>query len=211
VAFPHDYLHPNEELVLDLKPHWYRLLPSGAALVGALVLGIVVWANTDNQAISIVVGLIILGTLGWFGSSYASWTSTHFVVTSDRLIHREGIVRRSGIEIPLDRINTVHSSQNILERMIGAGDLTIESASAEGRSEFHDIRKPTKVQNEIYVAKDNAENRRFERMAQTASGAPAPAGPSIPEQIDQLDALRQRGVISDEEFERKKAELLGRM
>jgi uncharacterized membrane protein YdbT with pleckstrin-like domain len=211
VAFPQDYLHPNEELILDLKPHWFGLVPAGAALVAALVLGVVVWANTDNQVISILVGLLILGTLGWFGSSYASWTSTHFVVTSDRLIHREGIVRRSGIEIPLDRINTVHSSQNLFERMIGAGDLTIESASAEGRSEFHDIRRPTQVQNEIYVAKENAEERRFQRMAQSATPAAAPAGPSIPEQIEQLDSLRQRGVISDDEFERKKAELLGRM
>jgi uncharacterized membrane protein YdbT with pleckstrin-like domain len=211
VAFPHDYLHPNEELVLDLKPHWFRLLPPGAALGLSLLVGIVVLVNIDNQVVNILVGLVILGTLGWFGSAYASWTSTHFVVTSDRLIHREGIVTRSGIEIPLDRINAVHSSQNLFERLIGAGDLTIESASAEGRSEFHDIRKPTKVQNEIYVAKEGAENRRFERMAQSASGTPTPAAPSIPEQLDQLDALRQRGVISDEEFERKKAELLGRM
>ena len=211
MAFPQDYLHPNEELILDLKPHWFGLVPAGAALAAALALGVVVWANTDNQAISILVGLLILGTLGWFGTSYASWTSTHFVVTSDRLIHREGIVRRSGIEIPLDRINTVHSSQSMFERMIGAGDLTIESASAEGRSEFHDIRKPTMVQNEIYVAKENAEERRFQRMAQSATPAAAPPGPSIPEQIEQLDSLRQRGVISEDEFERKKAELLGRM
>ncbi len=211
MAFPHDYLHPNEELILDLKPHWFRLVPSGAALAASLVLGVLVWANVDNQVVSILVGLLILGTLGWFGVSYASWTSTHFVVTSDRLIHREGIVSRSAIEIPLDRINTVHSSQGLFERLIGAGDLIIESASVEGRSEFHDVRKPTQVQNEIYVAKESAEDRRLQRLAQAGSGAAAPSGPSIPEQIEQLDALRQRGVISEEEFARKKAELLGRM
>jgi uncharacterized membrane protein YdbT with pleckstrin-like domain len=211
VAFPQDYLHPNEELVLDLKPHWFRLVPSSAALAAALIVGVVVWANVDNQAVSIAVGVLILAALGWFGASYASWTSTHFVVTSDRLIHREGIVSRSGVEIPLDRINTVFSSQSLFERMIGAGDLTIESAGAEGRQEFHDIRKPTQVQNEIYVAKEADENRKYDRIAQSAAGTSAPAGPSIPEQIDQLDSLRQRGVISPEEFERKKAELLGRM
>jgi uncharacterized membrane protein YdbT with pleckstrin-like domain len=210
VAFPHDYLHPNEELVLDLKPHWFRLVPSSATLVGSLVLGVLVWAKVDNQVVSILVGLLILGALGWFGISYTSWTSTHFVVTSDRLIHREGIVSRSAVEIPLDRINTVHSSQGLFERLIGAGDLVIESASAEGRSEFHDVRKPTQVQNEIYIAKERAEDRRFERYAQGGAAAAA-AGPSIPEQIEQLDALRQRGVISEEEFARKKAELLGRM
>ena len=34
---------------------------------------------------------------------------------------------------------------------------------------------------------------------------------SIPEQIEKLDELRQRGVITREEFEAKKAQLLDRM
>jgi uncharacterized membrane protein YdbT with pleckstrin-like domain len=217
VAFPADYLHPNEELILHLKPHWFRLVPASGSLAAALLIGLLVWINVDNQFVSIVVGLLILGTLGWFGVVYARWTSTHFVVTSDRLIHRVGLVSRAGVEIPLDRINTVFSAQSLFERIVGAGDLTIESAGAEGRQEFHDIRKPTRVQNEIYVAKENAENRRYDRMGQSASNSAAaaspatPSAPSIPEQIEQLDALRQRGVISEEEFERKKAELLGRM
>lgn len=211
MAFPQDYLHPNEKLIFDLKPHWFRLVPSSAALAVSLILGIFVFARVDNQVVSILVGVLILGVLGWFGASYGSWATTHFVLTSDRLIHRTGIISRSGIEIPLDRINTVFSSQSLFERMIGAGDLTIESAGAEGRQEFHDVRKPTQVQNEIYIAKETDENDRYDRIAQAAAGSSAPVAPSIPEQIDQLDALRQRGVISPEEFDRKKAELLGRM
>ncbi len=212
MAFPEDYLHPNEDLVLDLKPHWFRLVPAGASLAAALILGLVVFTQTENDVLSILVGVLILAVLGWFGSTYASWATTHFVLTSDRLIHRTGIVSRTGVEIPLDRINTVFSSQSLFERMIGAGDLTIESAGAEGRQEFHDIRKPTQVQNEIYIAKENDENKRYDRIAQSAAaGSGGSSAPSIPEQIDQLDALRQRGVISPEEFERKKAELLGRM
>ena len=211
MAFPHDYLHPTEELLLDLKPHWFRLVPSTAALVVSLLVGLFVLVNFDNQAVRILMGLVILVALGWFGASYSQWTSTHFVVTSDRLIHREGLISRSGTEIPLDRINTVFTSQSLFERLVGAGDLTLESAGAEGRQEFHDIRKPTLVQNEIYVAIEANENRKYDRIAQSANSGAPPAGPSIPEQIDQLDALRQRGVISSEEFERKKAELLGRM
>ncbi|MGY6502244.1 MAG: PH domain-containing protein [Acidimicrobiales bacterium] len=211
MAFPQDYLHPNEELILDLKPHWFRLIPSVGALSASLLLGVLVLVTIDNQVIRILVGLLILVALGWFGTSYASWTSTHFVVTSDRLIHREGLISRSGTEIPLERINTVFTAQNLFERLLGAGDLTIESAGAEGRQEFHDVRKPTQIQNEIYIAMENNENRKYDRIAQSAAGGGQSAGPSVPEQIDQLDALRQRGVISDEEFERKKTELLGRM
>ena len=209
MAFPDEYLHGNETLLLDLRPHWFRMLPSTAALVAAIAVGLLVITQVDNQAVSILAGVLVLVALGWFGSSYASWASTHFVLTSDRLIHREGILRRAGIEIPLERINTVFSSQSLFERAIGAGDLVIESASTEGRQEFQDMRKPGMIQNEIYVAMEANENRKYDRISAGSPAAPAPA--SVPEQIEQLDSLRQRGVISEEEFSRKKSELLDRM
>lgn len=208
MAFPADYLHPNEELVLDLKPHWFTLAPSLAALVVALVVGLIVVTSDVHSVVNILVGVLLVAAVAWFGTEYARWTSTHFVLTSDRLIHRSGIISRNGIEIPLERINTVFSSQTVFERMIGAGDLVIESASAEGRQEFHDMRKPSSIQNEIYIAMEENENRKYDRIG---GGQAAPAAPSIAEQIEQLDSLRQRGLISEDEFSRKKSELLDRM
>ncbi|QGG94808.1 PH domain-containing protein [Actinomarinicola tropica] len=210
MAFPEDYLHPNEELILDLKPHWFRLVLPAGALVVALLVGLVVVLNEVHAVVNLAVGVLLIAAVAWFGVEYARWVSTHFVLTSDRVIHRSGIISREGIEIPLERINTVFSSQSVFERMIGAGDLVIESASTEGRQEFNDMRKPGSIQNEIYVAMEENENRKFDRIGR--GGAPAPAAaPSIAEQIEQLDSLRQRGLISEEEFTRKKSELLDRM
>lgn len=210
MPFPDDYLHPNEELILDLKPHWFKLVPPLAALVVALVVGLLVALNDVHSVVNILAGLVLLAAVAWFGIEYAKWVSTHFVLTSDRLIHRSGIISRNGIEIPLERINTVFSSQSVFERMIGAGDLVIESASTEGRQEFNDMRKPGSIQNEIYIAMEENENRKFDRIGGGRAAAPA-AGPSVAEQIEQLDSLRQRGLISEEEFSRKKSELLDRM
>lgn len=209
MPFPDDYLHPNETLILNLRPHWFSMVPSTAALLGALIVGLFAIVQVDNQALSILAGVLILAALAWFGVNYAKWVSSHFVLTSDRLIHREGIISRSGIEIPLERINTVFSSQSVFERMIGAGDLVIESASTEGRQEFENMRKPSAIQNEIYVAMEANENRKYDRIGGGAGAAPA--APSIPEQIEQLDSLRERGLISEDEFARKKSELLDRM
>jgi uncharacterized membrane protein YdbT with pleckstrin-like domain len=159
-------------------------------------------------ALLALAGVLVLAALAWFGLTYARWTTTDFVVTSDRLIYRHGVLAKKGIEIPLERVNTVFFSQSILERILGSGDLVIESAGEMGRQNFSNVRKPSAVQNEIYRQMEANENRKFDRI----SGAPRPAaGASIPEQIQQLDALRQQGVLTEAEFQAKKADLLNRM
>ena len=101
-------------------------------------------------------------------------------------------------------------NQSIFERVIGAGDLGIESAGEGGRQQFSNIRRPNIVQNEIYRQVEGLEERRLRRIGQAASGGTAPEL-SIPEQIEKLDQLRRQGVVTDEEFEQKKRELLDRM
>src|SRR5215216_4024366 len=98
--------------------------------------------------------------------------------------------------------------QRIFERLIGAGDLDIESAGREGQSHFEDVRHPDGVQQEIYRQMEvNAK----ETASWSAPQAPAGGGANIPEQIEQLAALRDKGHITVEEFEIKKAALLDRM
>jgi len=209
VGFPDDNLHPQEELILNLTPHWFRLAPATAALLVSIVFGMFAMFAWDVQALSILAGLALVVSAGWFVSSYVSWISDHFVLTTDRVICRKGVIRRSSIEIPLERINTVFSSQSMFERMIGAGDLAIESASQDGRQSFEDMRKPGWIQNEIYVAMENNENRKFDGLR--AGQAPAAAEPTVADQLHQLEDLRQRGVLTQAEFDQKKAELLDRM
>jgi Short C-terminal domain/Bacterial PH domain len=116
-------------------------------------------------------------------------------------------VAKKGIEIPLERVNTVFFNQTVFERMLGAGDLSIESGGETGKQSFSDIRKPSAVQNEIYRQMELNNTRMYGGRHE-----PQPAvAVSIPDQIAQLDALRQQGVLSEAEFAQKKAELLKRM
>ncbi|MEZ5377783.1 MAG: PH domain-containing protein [Acidimicrobiales bacterium] len=212
MGYPTDQLHAREEVVLDLRPHWWFMSRQALALAGAIVIGIASLA-IDNGPVRIIAGLLIVAAVIWFVARYIVWNTTNFVVTTDRLISRSGVLRREGVEIPLERINTVFFAQSIFERMIGSGDLRIESAGEMGVSSFSDIRRPLDVQNEIYIQMENNENRKFDRVAQGMQGvqAPAPAPVSIAEQIQQLDALRQQGLLTNEEFDQKKADLLRRM
>ena len=212
MAFPTKLLNQGEEIILDLRPHWWRIFPASSALGVAVLIGIVAWVN-GNQAFRILGGILVLGALLWFVQNYIKWTSENFVVTTDRVIHRSGILAKSGIEIPLDRINTVFFNQSLFERILGAGDLGVESAGEGGQQTFEAVRKPNLVQQEIYRAMEAGEAKNFRRMGEATASAMggAEAAPTIPEQIEQLDALRRAGTITEAEFEAKKRELLDRM
>lgn len=212
MPFPTNLLTDEEDLILDLRPHWWFLAPAASALFVAVVLGVVALADGWPSEIRFMVGVLVLGSLGYFGIVYARWNTTNFVVTTERVVSRTGVVAKKGIEIPLDRINTVFFSQSLFERMIGAGDLGIESAGEGGRQTFTDIRKPNLVQHEIYRQKEGHEDRKLQKLGNAASaGSAPPAGASIPEQIEKLDQLRRQGVVTDAEFEAKKRDLLDRM
>jgi uncharacterized membrane protein YdbT with pleckstrin-like domain len=220
MPYPEDALHPNEDLILDLHPHWWFFAKSAAVLFVAVV--IAGWALTIHgwEPFKLLVAVFVLVTLAWFVERYIRWISTHFVLTSDRVIYRSGVIGKRGIEIPLERINTIFFQQRIFERVLGLGDLEIESASKDGAQRFDDIKNPSAVQNEIYQQMESNEIKQANRIsgginaAHAANAAPA-APPAregdIPEKIAALAALRDQGHITPAEFEAKKAELLGRM
>ena len=200
---------------MDLSPHWWYFAKPLALLLASIVLGIVsLFAGVAN-IFNLVVAVGILAALGWFGITYLSWSTTNFVVTTDRLISRRGVLSKDSIEIPLEKINTVFSRRSLFERIIGSGDLEIESAGEQGSQTFTDIRDPMEVQNEIYHQKEGNENKLYDRVGESIrSGLEAHSssgGLSIPEQIEKLDDLRRRGALTDAEFDEKKAELLKRL
>jgi uncharacterized membrane protein YdbT with pleckstrin-like domain len=210
VPFDRKLLNDGEDIVLDLHPHWWFFAQPAAALLAAVVLGGWAAVGLDGWGpVKAVLGIGILAALVWFGLHYLRWRTTHFVITTDRLIYRHGVVAKHGIEIPLERVNTVFFSQSIFERIVGSGDLVIESAGEKGQEAFSNVRKPSAVQNEIYVQMEANENRKFDRIG--AGGHGGGGGDSIPAQIAQLDDLRARGVLTEAEFQAKKAELLRRM
>ncbi len=208
VPYPRQNLNDREEIVLDLRPHWWFFVSQSAALVVAIVIGILALVLSAPSVLQIAAMVLIVAALGWFAIRYAAWATTSFVITTDRLINRSGVLNRSGIEIPLERVNTVFFRQTLFERIIGSGDLVIESAGEQGAQKVDNIRRPLNVQNEIYRQMEGNENRKFDRVGRNMG---SPAGPSIPDQIEKLAELHRQGVLTDAEFNEKKRQLLDRM
>ena len=206
MAFPRRLLIEGEELVLDLRPHPIAL--ARAILVTVLIA--VAWGlalprlpDAGHEVLFwtvIVAGFVVF--ILWPVRDTVRFLTSHFVVTSDRVIHRQGWIAKSSMEIPLEAVNDVRFQQGVFERVIGAGDLIIESAGERGRQVFEDIREPEHVQKTIYEQGERNQHRMF----QGRSGASAPSATT---ELERLADLRARGVLTEEEFQAQKRRILG--
>src|SRR3990170_3756389 len=148
MPFPRRLLIEGEELVLDLRPHWIALvMPS--VVTALVIVGYILalaYAPDDGGGRSVAVwGAFVVGLaiLAWYPlRAFIAWATSNFAVTTDRIIHREGFIAKRSMEIPLEAINDVRFQQSILERIVGAGDLVIQSASEYGRNVFANVRNP---------------------------------------------------------------------
>ncbi|HEY7666999.1 MAG TPA: PH domain-containing protein [Actinomycetota bacterium] len=216
MGFPTRLLVPGEELVLDLRPHWIAL--AVAALVAVLEVAIAVWLFTlvDGLNWLILLGLAI-ALIAYPIRRLVWWLTSHFVVTTDRIIHREGWFAKHSMDIPYQAVNDVRFRQTVFERIIGAGSLIIHSASEAGRQEFRAIRNPEEVQKTIYQEREKDQQRMFTPQAAPAAPPAAPpspvappgAAPSVVTELERLADLRAKGVLTEEEFQAQKARILG--
>ena len=186
-------------------PHWWFF--AGPLFAGIPVLALLVGALKQNGDVQDgglwVTAAVALAWAVWLGARLVRWQTTHFVVTSERLVFRSGILAKQSRDIPLEKVNDLASNQTFFERMLGAGDLLIESAGERGLQTVHrhppSRRRPAGDLPADGGQPDPDDGRR-----------PTPAA-SVTDQIAALADLLDRGAISPAEYEAKKAQLLDRL
>ena len=203
MAFPTRLLIEGEELILDLRPHWIALIMPAVTTIATLAVMLVLYDAFDESILDNVVGIAGgLFLLLFPVRKLVAWLTSHFVVTSDRIIHRRGWIAKYSMEVPLEAINDVRFEQGIVDRVIGAGTLVVQSASEAGRQVFDHIRNPEDVQKTIYHQGELNKQRGM------GGGAGRPSHSSTSE-LERLADLRARGVLTEEEFQAQKRRLLG--
>ncbi|PRX44326.1 PH (Pleckstrin Homology) domain-containing protein [Prauserella shujinwangii] len=172
MAYPRDLLGADEHVVVHRHPHFKMLVLPVFTLVVTLGLGswLAVLAS-DLQApwdlvALVAIGVVALVLLAWLVlAPFVRWRTTHFIVTTDRVIVREGVLRRTGIDIPMARINSVQFEHGLWDRVFGCGTLVIESAADEPLR-FDDIPGVERVHSMLYrqvnVQADNPHDDRDE-------------------------------------------------
>jgi membrane protein YdbS with pleckstrin-like domain len=215
MGFPTRLLVPGEELVLDLRPHWIAL--AVAALVAVIEVAVAIWLFTLIDGLNWLILLALaVALIAYPVRRLVWWLTSHFVVTTDRIIHREGWFAKRSMDIPYEAVNDVRFKQSVFERIIGAGSLIIHSASEAGRQEFRAIRNPEDVQKVIYHEREKNQQRMFNPQGGASAPSPSPspaaapgAAPSVVTELERLADLRAKGVLTEEEFQAQKARILG--
>ncbi|WP_116453361.1 PH domain-containing protein [Blastococcus litoris] len=164
MAYPDKLLVDDEEVVRHLHPHWTTLfwpVVRLLLLVGATTFGLAAIPDGRQQgilrmlvlAVAVVLLVLLLVPL-------LRWRTTHYVVTTHRLLFREGILARRGRDLGLSRITDVSYRQTLWERIIRSGTLTIESAGDGGATVLRKIPDSDGVQQLLnHMIEEDADRR----------------------------------------------------
>jgi uncharacterized membrane protein YdbT with pleckstrin-like domain len=164
VAYPKALLAPGEKVVLDLHPHWKKialpvLLVPVVVGVGAFVAAII--PDGSAQApLRYAILIVAIVLLVWFSlRPYLTWQFTHYVITNRRIVHREGVLKRSGRDVPLNRVNDVSFEHGVVDRIFGCGTLIVESAGERGQVVLSDVPQVENTQHTLYDLVQDEEAR----------------------------------------------------
>jgi uncharacterized membrane protein YdbT with pleckstrin-like domain len=232
MRFPSSSLAKDEIVVFDVHHHPFVLARPAAPALAYLVVWSILVAKVGFFRVGWVflagLAILVLLLLYW-AWRIVVWTHVNLVLTDRRLIYQCGVLTRHSRETPLSKINDVASYQMVLGRILGMGDLVIESASETGKVPFFDLPGPAALKLEIieqmHSARGGGEDaksiatevaREVRREQPTAEMPPLPPErpplySEIVDQIERLEAMREHGAITDEEFEEAKRGLLDRL
>jgi uncharacterized membrane protein YdbT with pleckstrin-like domain len=201
MGYVESLLADNEQIIVRTRQHWMTLaqslLVNGVLLILIFVIALV--AISVLNVFGLLITLLFILPVAAFVRDYLKWWYEEYIVTNRRVIQTEGIINKHVIDSSLEKVNDVVLSQSWLGRMFDYGNIEILTASEMGVNLLHNISSPIKFKTEMLNQKENFANER------------QPSAPTIPELIAGLDQLRKQGILTEEEFQRKKNELLARL
>lgn len=199
-----DQLQVGEKILYRATPSPLPLLPPAALAAGAGIGAIVLWrlAGLHPWAfwLALASAAVAVVALAVAGGRYVILRSRIYAVTDRRVLRQVGILSKVSTDAALDKINNVEMRQSLLGRLLGFGDVEVDTASEVGSTVFPQIRHPAEFKRAVLSAAEAYRGRN--RMASV------PTATVGVEQIRQLKQLLDEGLVSREEYEAKRKKLL---
>ena len=239
MAYVDSLLASGEQTLRREHQHWFVIVADARYAIYAWIAAIVVWFVSGflpegiRPALGWVIVVLVIGGLLYLGWQILRWQNEEFVVTTRRVLQTEGVVNKRVIDSSLEKINDAILTESMFGRIFGFGDLEVLTASESGISRLRMLRQADDFKRSMLDAKHDLElelsGARPMPGPAIRAAAPAPMQPAAPAQaapppaapgmsadevtrtLANLADLRDRGAISAEEYEAKKADLLRRL
>ncbi len=227
-------LSEGEDVVLRTRQHWLALLIKAGYPILLFIAGLVLVffvrqlvSGTVYDAVGYAGFIALVISVLWLVKIYISWYSEDYLVTNRRVIKVEGIINKRSADSSLEKINDAVLEQDLLGRMLNYGDLDILTAADVAVDRYRMLNRAPEFKRQMLNQKHDLEGE-FSRplpsppLRSAPAAPPPPAAPSAPPRREMsadevtralagLADLRDRGAISPQEFEAKKADLLARL
>ena len=204
-------LKKDEKLLTITRQHWIKLVLPIVAWV--LVTILLFTFLSDNITIAFIVSFVIVLYPFYL---YLEWKANLWSVTNMRVVDESGFFSRYSKESPLDKINNVEYIQTVWGRMLGYGDVEIQTAAELGDSKYLMIQNPKMLKDTITHAQEEYKAGQVRNQAQQLANAIKQSLPSstqshvsVSAEIEKLFDLLQKGAITQEEYVSQKNKLLG--
>lgn len=208
-------LSANEEILIQKKQHWFILIGS---IFLEIALLLIIFAATITAAVFFTVYIAIIIAVGFILLmiplatmiiDILHWTHHSYIITNRRIVQISGVLNKNVTDSSLEKVNDVNMTQSALGRIFGYGDIEILTASESGIDVFKRIDSPIEFKIIMMNAKEALEQ--FDVGYLESVDHETLESTDIPVLIDQLDHLRRRGILSNQEFQTKKMELLSKL
>lgn len=206
-SYLQNLLSEREKIILVARQHWFILVSSIFFEIAAII---IIFAATVTLAIVFQLYALIIAAIGFvlmiipvFSMIHdiLVWSNHQYLVTNRRVMQISGVINKAITDSSLEKVNDVKMEQSALGRVFGYGDIEILTASELGVNVFKRIEDPVKFKQAMINAKEKLDYHEID----------LPKQEGIPQLIAQLEALRQQGVLTNEEFQQKKAQLLAKI
>lgn len=203
-------LGERERVLIVTRQHWFvlfRKIIFEIAAIALILIATMVIAISVSQFIVMLAVIIAVVPIGFMVADILVWRSHQFVVTNRRIIQISGVINKKVVDSSLEKVNDVKMTQSFWGRTFNFGTIEILTASELGVNVFKYMSNPMNFKTSMLNAK---ESLAFGAGEVPLRGPDASSG-GIPQLIAELDLLRRQGVLTEEEFQQKKTELLAKM
>jgi uncharacterized membrane protein YdbT with pleckstrin-like domain len=200
-------LKKDEKAVLEIRQHWFVMVaPSFLSLIGIILGSILI-------GYSVVFGIsIILIVICYFIYKVIQRRNNLWIVTNLRVIDEYGVFSNNAKESPLDKLNNVSYNQSFFGKIFEYGNVQIQTAAEIGSTTYHMVEHPKKLKDTITNEQEEYKHGQIMKQAAEFANAISPERQTnkidVATELERLFELKQKGILTEEEFNARKAKIL---